>query len=649
MNLRRAELCACRPLSHVVWAGHMRNYRHVFIGAALAGLTAQPAIAGSLTRGEQTVCQSLLMCMDIVTRHDATEFDYAVLTEEFRRFGPKGRAALLDGLNGAKATPDMAILLAETGPPSAEEFEVIDKMWAGPKAALVTPLLQDITLANRNRWVAGLSHPDESVRVFSRRLYRMDDALMAAPFSAEQISIILKDMSGSPSGLNAALLSKLPAAGHEAEFEALLLKGFNFAVLNSAYEGLYRNNPSKAFQALMIAMRSAETPQQIGNLGGLIAYRHQNRPDGFYGKFAVELSGDPKAPPQARAVALDAWFKVMAEKQTSRSALAPLPEMTPQRREALNVLLIKGAADVDSYARVLDEINSPIIQPAIDQIWRYAERQNLVSRVSILNAALDTPLEDLALQDALTSRDKSLLLAGMKVAQTKPQFLTSIQRLEDHPLVAVAVAARLAQQGRFKGEGGGGAFFDAKQSAFQAAARCRLNAFDIQDLVNQMPFFDAAPVNTTDAWVKRVTRKKLNAAHPTKSGWLAAYYQGAQNGALVYFDNQTGEGKRVGNFRSPFAILPDRPLRLGERTDTFWIVDSAGHMGDRQDLYQLKITGDNFDVRRVVELPDDPRAVSLTNNGDILVSFDFDERRDVQPPLRITSDGQIFLACRSGN
>lgn len=646
MNLRRAELCACRLLSHVVWAGYMRNYRHIFIGAALTGLTAQAAIAGSLTRGEQTVCQSLRMCMDIVTRHDASEFDYAVLTEEFRRFGLKGRAALLDSLNGTKATPDMAILLAETGLPSAEEFEVIDKIWAGPKAALVTPLLQDITLANRNRWVAGLSHPDESVRVFSRRLYRMDDALMAAPFSAEQISIILKDMSGSPSGLNAALLSKLPAAGHEAEFEALLLKGFNFAVLNAAYEGLYRNNPSKAFQALMAAMRSAETPQQIGNLGGLIAYRHQNRPDGFYGKFAVEFSGDPKAPPQARAVALDAWFKLMEQRPKSKSVLPFVPEMSPVRLEALNVLLTKGAANIETYAGVLDEINTPTVHPAIDIIWRYAESHNLASRSSILKAALDTPLEDLALQDALTSSDESLLLVGIKSGQAKPNFALSIQKLEDHPLLTVAVAARLAKRGKYEDEV---AFSRAVKSAQMNSTRCRVKAFDIQDLVNQMPFFDAAPVNTKDDWVKRVTRKKLNAAHPTKSGWLASYYQGPRNGALVYFDNQTGEGKRVGDFRSPFAILPDRPLRLGERTDTFWIVDSAGHMGDRQDLYRLKITGDNFDVRRVVELPDDPRAVSLANNGDILVSFDFDERRDVQPPLQIASDGQMFLACGSGN
>ncbi len=618
-----------------------------FIAMSVLLTAAMPALAQSLTRAEQTVCASLRHCMDIVTRHDASEFDYDVLTQEFQRFGDKGRRALLSGLTRDEARSEMALLLSRTGPLAAEEARVIDTLWAGPKAALVTPLLRDMTLANRNRWVTGLTHPDEAVRNFSRRLFRMDETVMQAPFSGEQISIILKDMSNSPSAFHVALLSKIPAAGHEAAFEKLLLTGFNTTVVSAAYDALYRENPSNAFASLMRAMRSVETPRQINNLAGLLAARHESRTDGFYGKFAVELSGDPEIPPPARAVALDGWFKIMAARNKSQSTSPPLPQMTPARLEALTLLLTERAADVTAYARVLDGINNPVTQPAIDRIWRYAKLNNLADRASLLRAVLGTPLEDFAIQDALTSSDISLLLTGIKAAQTRPKFLPVLQQLENHPLVDIAVAARFARDGKF--EDGTQAFMQKRRVALQSAERCQLNTFDIQDLVAQMPFFDEAPVNTTDDWVKRVTRKTLNAAHPTKSGWLASYYQGAQNGALVYFDNQTGEGRRVGNFRSPFAILPDRPLRLGERADTFWIVDTAGHMGARQDLYQLKITGDNFDVRRVVELPNDPRAVSLAQNGNILVSFETKNRQDVQPPLRISAEGKISLACGNGS
>ena len=50
--------------------------------------------ARPLTPAEQSVCSSLKACLDIVRRHDGSEFDYTALEAEFRRFGPTGKTAL---------------------------------------------------------------------------------------------------------------------------------------------------------------------------------------------------------------------------------------------------------------------------------------------------------------------------------------------------------------------------------------------------------------------------------------------------------------------------------------------------------------------------------------------------------------------------
>lgn len=51
--------------------------------------------ANPLTQAEQPVCRSLKHCLQIVDAHPHDSFDYGILAEEFRRFGPKGRDALL--------------------------------------------------------------------------------------------------------------------------------------------------------------------------------------------------------------------------------------------------------------------------------------------------------------------------------------------------------------------------------------------------------------------------------------------------------------------------------------------------------------------------------------------------------------------------
>lgn len=619
------------------------------LGLALCGLSLQSAIAKPLTKAEHSVCQSLRHCVDIVERHDASEYDYDVLMEEFRRFGPKGRQAVLHILNAPNAHSDMARLLLSGGPLTAAETARIDAIWSGPNAALVRPLFQEMTLANRDRWIAGLTHSDETVRRFSRRLYQMDAPLMRAPLTTQQSSIILSDMIENSQAQNGTYLSHISAAGHEAEFENLLLSGATFSIVAAAYDGLYKQNPAKAFQSLLTAMRSAQTARQITNLGDMIAHRHSQRADGFYAKFAVDFSNEAEEPSIARAVALQAWFAVMRDSHKITSKRPALPVMNERRLEALQLLLERGTTNVETYANVLDVTNNPSVQPAIDLLWAFSQHQNHEAQPAIFRAALDTPLEKVALQAALASDDYLLVLEAIAAAQARPDYAAKIAALQNHAILDIGVAATLARQGKYKGGQSKDQFLQLTRAAYKNAPQCNIAAFDIQDLVTQMPFFDDAPVKSEDEWVRRVTRKQLNAAHPTPKGWLAAYDQGAQNGALVYFDNQSGEGRRVVDFRSPFAILPERPLKIGDSTNRFWIVDTAGHRGSRQSLYQLIMTENGFDVRRVTELPDTPTQVGLTETGEVIIGFEKSNQTPVQPPLRISADGRVSSACAAAH
>ena len=65
--------------------------------------------AANLTPNERNICPTLRVCIDIIGRHDAAEFDYDVLEDQFRRFGPSGRKALFDVLDSQAGNGDIAV------------------------------------------------------------------------------------------------------------------------------------------------------------------------------------------------------------------------------------------------------------------------------------------------------------------------------------------------------------------------------------------------------------------------------------------------------------------------------------------------------------------------------------------------------------
>lgn len=94
----------------------------VFLTLLMMGLSTPTAILAKppLVPAEQRVCRSLNHCLKIVDAHPHDSFDYDVLAEEFRRFGSKGRDALIRKIKkGGQSAGHAADLLALTRDASA--------------------------------------------------------------------------------------------------------------------------------------------------------------------------------------------------------------------------------------------------------------------------------------------------------------------------------------------------------------------------------------------------------------------------------------------------------------------------------------------------------------------------------------------------
>ena len=84
---------------------------------------------------EEPICKNLNHCVDILSRHAEDEFDYAVLTEEFRRFGPRGTDKVIGLLPKEKSGHNAAAFLHRARPQlSPPQAERLIKAWPAQSA-----------------------------------------------------------------------------------------------------------------------------------------------------------------------------------------------------------------------------------------------------------------------------------------------------------------------------------------------------------------------------------------------------------------------------------------------------------------------------------------------------------------------------------
>ncbi len=595
------------------------NIIPIFIlAAALCVSSAVSAQSKELTPKERQVCASLKTCLDIIRRHDASEFDYAVLETELRRFGAKSQNALFDILKSEAGHADIAKLISAMGPLTPQLRQQLQRHWSPEKAQAYLPLLKDAHPLSRDLLLRSLGHPNADVREQARlALLRLPEPIRSLPLSDSLTDPLLAALQFDPIGEAAPYLSRLNSLNKEPQFAALLRSG-QADIVSAAYASLYRNSPSRAFNLLLAEMERLETAAQSRAIGQMLARRNQARADGFYLKFAIDMSGDPKLSPRARAAGLHGLM-VMKPKS--------FPSLNPARAEALSYLT-KGQPVVvqDQYLPFLKASGA---DRAMGLIWNIAKSENWINLDRIAPFYAGQSVYDEVIKTLLQSNAQRSFTQGLSLA--KPSYNALIKRRINASVTSIANAARRRLR---------------LPALSKPAQNCRFPTLDLDDMRNQMPFFDEGWMVTDNQSRISLKRSYLTSAHPTRTGWLAGYdLENARiaqsGGTLLHYDNQSGLAKEIAGFSAPMAILPDRALRLGDTTSRFWIIDRWGGGALDVSAYRLDLTQGDPRLDHVVALPNNPKGFAVAGNGDLFVNF---ADKD-QPAIRLSPAGQMRLAC----
>lgn len=581
--------------------------------------------ARDLTPQERSVCASLKTCLDIVERHDASEFDYEVLQAEFRRFGPRGKSALFEMLGTDDGQADIAEMISNLGPLTAQDRQRIQAKWTADKADVYLPLLLDGHPMSRDLLLRSVGHPNANVREqVSIALGRLPQDSARAPLPKTLQAPLLSALLVDPIAETAPYIARLDAAGQEKHFAALL-RSADRDIVTAAYSALYRNNQAQAFNALLAEMEKFETPAQARAVGQMLATRHKSRQDGFYLKFAQDMSGDPKLSASSRASGLHALIEI---------AGGPFPKLTPARAEALS-FLVKGQPRI-TQEQYFPYLTAAGADTALEFIWDVAQFEKWENRDRIARFYARRKSYDKVITDLIKSDDIRTFLAGLNRAE--PSHEPLIKTKINHPVKAIASVARQKLK------------LPPGRTSHQ---KCPIRAFDLEDMRAQMPFFEGGWMIADDQARVSVSRSHLTTAHPSSSGpsssgWLAGYdlrksaaKSNQSGGSILHYDNKSGAFKTVGSFAGPRAILPGRPLKLGQSTAQFWVIDGGGEPAAGVSAYTLDLTGRTPRMTHVGILPKTAKDFSVIPNGDLLVVFDGAD----QPPVRLSKGGQISLAC----
>jgi len=588
--------------------------------AVICVSTAVSAHSNELTPQERQVCASLKTCLDIIRRHDASEFDYAVLENELRRFGPKTQNALFDILKSEAGHADIAKLISALGPLSPQLQQNLQRNWSPEKAQVYLPLLKDAHPLSRDLLLRSLAHPSADVREQARTaLLRLPEPIRRLPLSDSLTDPLLAALQFDPIGEVAPYLSRLNSLNKETQFASLLRSG-QADIVSAAYASLYRNSPSRAFNLLLAEMERLETPAQSRAIGQMLARRNQVRPDGFYLKFATDMSGDPKLSPRARAAGL---YGLMVMKPQS------FPNLSPARAEALSFLTKDQPFVVqDQYLPFLKASGA---DRAMGLVWKIAKSENWINLDRIASFYSSHSAYDEVIKTLLQSNTQRSFTQGLSLAS--PKYNAVVKSRINAPITSIANAARRRLR---------------LPALSKTAQNCRFKTIDLEDMRNQMPFFDEGWMVTDNQARMSLKRSYLTSAHPSRTGWLAAYDIGKSRarsaqtgGTLLHYDNQSGLAQEIAGFTAPMAVLPDRALRLGDTTSRFWIIDRWG--GDSLDVsaYRLDLTQGKPRLDHLVALPNNPKGFAVAGNGDLFVNF----ADKAQPAIRVSSSGQMRLAC----
>lgn len=587
-------------------------FKSICLSGLMLGATvfaSATVLAKPLSKSEQQVCRSVRMCMDIVERHTPSEFDYAVLAGEFRRFGIRGIDAVLAMKDASRAQVILSGDAMWPLPPKAQA-ELVKRYPQGDAELHAAILMRIDTSAARNAVIAGLDHPEATVRAASRGAApQLVTRHVDVPLSGHARAQLAKATLDTPTPALVSALATVPNAQTTAVLTRLLGSG-DGAVVTSAYTALYAQNPKLAFEALLTHLRNleGESDANMMALARTLVTRHADRKDGFYMRFANDLSRDAKMSVGGNAVGLAAVILAPAglppadigKSPVQRKALVRLVSQTdPELSRALGAALPRLHAD----ARV-DLIQAFEAAPAarIGQVE--------LAALARWNGSDALILKSLSHPDYRVQITAIGAAAQRKIPQARP-VLDSLSRT--HPFVPVRDAARQAMG----------------VSVTRDRDMCRLPPLaPPAALADQMPFFEGAGPDQFD--LRR--RVDLKTAFPTVSGWMTGY-QGRSGAGLIYYPNALGLSPIVLSETIVTAIHPVSPVAPGRGAAELWVVSQG-------EVLRVRVRDNAPEIISTRRLPAPVQGFSQAGN-DAVLNFVADRAGYVHPALRLTPKGIV--------
>ena len=599
---------------------------------------------------ESIVCKTVRHCVDIVERHAPDSFDYQVLNGEFKRFGESGKTALLNML-ASKDETDMrraqAVLAKGRTLLTPDEQRKVAALW--PRGNLETHakiMKSALSPLMRARVIETLSYDNPEVRKLSREIIAATiTRKMNFPLRPNDYGRLAKGLLDDPTPALVELISNFDIAKTKPVFMRLL-KSTDGPTLSAAYQKLYADNPEEAFKALvatLYSLKDDETDVAFA-ISHTLRQRHTAREDGFYLKFAKDLTEDSEMSLMGRLAGFDAVM---------RSEAAPKLSEPSQYYKTLTTALKNHDVLPVGYLRNLPRQAEGQSNMWLTAYWEHFRSQTGEQKLDFIRlvGGFETPIAKNILLEALNDKGDWRIIQAAALPLGRLEHQPAAGKLEDlseHPVMAVQIAALTARDGIKTGTMKGRPAFW-KTALTSQSSYCSAAPKNFKDDAKGLPFFDLIDLDFTAAGDQR---RFVSTIAPTKSGYIVGFDAGPRGGDLRYYDNVSGDSLPLKNQLSSgpeniAAIIPVTPPPLGQYANNFWIIAQDNGRKDQAKLYRLKTSNSGFKIHYQAELPQHVTSLAPQKNGDVFMSFykEGAKPHEVNPPLLLSPTGAIRRAC----
>ena len=556
-----------------------------FILPALLALILAQSAAAQRAPSER-ICKNLSQCVDILSRHTPDEFDYAVLADEFRRFGPKGTDRVI-GIMGRKDESiqrNAALLLHSACPQlTAVQADRLVRSW--PRSVPVGSLID---------MVGDVQSPS------------VTSLLRTALFSGD------------------------------------------FQTIEKAYAALERRNPRialKNLQDVVFALKDEQLDEALA-LSQLIDQLDEKHGGATFKTYAYGLAQDDRIAPMSNLVGLNAAI----EMATSRQDLAVFSSSARAMAafETLVKRFNGGHTDYWELLPDLSQSNpQPWIELG-QKIINTNPELGLGPILQTAKQAGPGPLEWVLEQFLNPQTTPSSLYIAMVFAddlnaQKYDKKIGSISR--NHPYSKIRILPELLrdQQVNLNPAGIVVADRNVRQKISQENrkhSKCQVELFDVTERVNEVPFFDWSKVKDREQYAHN---RFVSTAWPRLDGWLIGFDKGEWSGGLLFISHNMDRQEWIIKDQSLVALVPYDSVPGKLYADRYWVITEQNAFFEDRSIFILNVSSSGIDLNFVSHVPESAEQFGRMPDNSLIVYYGTNP--ESHPPLRLSPDGVLTRAC----